>query len=402
MDHIAVIGAGQAGASVVETLRKEGYDGRLTLWGEEPELPYQRPPLSKAYLLGEMARERLHLRPAAFYEENRVELHLGTRIDAIDPDARTLTHAGGTEGWDALVLATGSAPRRLPGAVGGDLDGVFAVRTLADIDALAPHIREDGHLLVVGGGYIGLEAAAVARNRGMRVTLLEAAPRLLSRVSCRDTATWFADKHRAMGVDIREAATLERLTGDGHVTGATLSDGTKLSVDAVVAGIGIVPSTTLAEAAGLTLADGIAVDAQGRTSADGIWAAGDCCSFPHRGGRVRLESVPHAIHQAETVARNLLGAAEDYVAKPWFWSDQYDVKLQIAGLNTGFDRVIVRDGSDIEGGRSHWYFAGDRLLAVDAMNDPRAYMVGKRLIEAGRSPDPDAVADRAVPIKSLM
>lgn len=398
MDHIAVIGAGQAGATLVETLRKEGFDGRLSLWGEEAELPYQRPPLSKAYLLGEMSRDRLHLRPQAFYDDQRVELHLGTRVEAIDADTRTLTHAGGAEAWDALVLATGSTPNRLPAAIGGTLGNVFCVRALADIDAMEPSFAPGAHLLVVGGGYIGLEAAAVARKRGMRVTLLEAAERLLARVSCEDTAGWFAARHKAEGVDIRLGTQLDHLTGDGTVTGAVLSDGTELQVDAVVAGIGVSPNTGLAKAAGLTLDNGIAVDAMGRSSAAGIWAAGDCCSFPYRGSRLRLESVPNAIEQAQAVARNILGADEPYTAKPWFWSDQYDVKLQIAGLNTGFDTVVVRNADT----RSHWYFRGDTLLAVDAMNDPRAYMVGKRLIEAGRSPDKAAVADPATPIKALM
>ncbi|UWQ18498.1 NAD(P)/FAD-dependent oxidoreductase [Jannaschia sp. M317] len=398
MDHIAIVGGGQAGATTVETLRKKGFDGRITLWCAEPEIPYQRPPLSKAYLLGDMARERLHLRPRAFYDDQRVDLHLATPVTSIDPAARTLTHAGGVEAWDALVLSTGATPRRLPAAIGGDLGGVHTVRTLADIDAMEPDFAPDAHLLVVGGGYIGLEAAAVARKRGMRVTLLEAAERLLSRVSCAETAAWFAAKHRAEGVDIREGTQLDRLTGDGRVTGAVLADGTVLAVDSVVIGIGVTPNTALAQAAGLAVDNGIAVDARGRTSAAGVWAAGDCCSFPVGDIRLRLESVPHAIEQAQTVAGNILGDTTDYLAKPWFWSDQYDVKLQIAGLNTGFDRVVQRDGD----GRSHWYYAGDRLLAVDAMNDPRAYMVGKRLVEAGRSPDPAQVADGSVPIKSLM
>ncbi|CTQ32474.1 NAD(P)/FAD-dependent oxidoreductase [Jannaschia rubra] len=398
MDHIAVIGAGQAGATLVETLRKQGFDRRITLWGDEPLPPYQRPPLSKGYLLGEMARDRLLLRPASFYDDQRIELHTGSPVLSIDPAARTLTHGGGTMAWDALALTTGSRPRTLPATVGGTLGGVFTVRTLADIDAMAPAFREGAHLLVVGGGYIGLEAAAVARKRGLRVTLIESADRLLSRVSSPETARWFAEKHRAEGVTIRENATLERLTGTGRVDGAVLSDGTHLSVDAVVCGIGILPDVSLAQAAGLVIDDGIAVDGQGRTSAAGIWAAGDCCSFPWRGGRLRLESVPHAIDQAGVVARNILGAEETYEPRPWFWSDQYDVKLQIAGLNTGYDRVVVRDGD----GRSHWYFHGDTLLAVDAMNDARAYMVGKRLIEAEQSPDPAAVADPQVPVKSLL
>ncbi|MEM7490812.1 MAG: FAD-dependent oxidoreductase [Pseudomonadota bacterium] len=399
MDHIAVIGAGQAGATAVETLRKQGYEGRLTLWGAEPDLPYQRPPLSKAYLLGEMSRERLHLRTAQFYADNDVELHLGTWIEALDPAARTLTHADGTESFDAALLATGSQAHRLPDSCTAGLPGTHVIRTLADIDMLRPELVEGRRMLVVGGGYIGLEAAAVAREIGLSVTLVELNVRLLARVACQPTANWFRKLHRDHGVDIREGVGLDTLLGeDGKIAGARLTDGSVLPVDVVIAGIGARPDTALAEAAGLDLDDGIAVDEMGRTSAEGIWAAGDCCSFPFRGRRIRLESVPHAIHQAEVVAANMLGADRPYEATPWFWSDQYDVKLQIAGLNDGFDDIVVREGD----GRSHWYFAGAELLAVDAMNDPRAYMVGKRLIEGGRSPEKAAVHDGDVPVKSLL
>ncbi|MFO6466138.1 NAD(P)/FAD-dependent oxidoreductase [Jannaschia sp. KMU-145] len=398
MDHIAIIGAGQAGATCAETLRKRGFAGRVTLWGDEPEMPYQRPPLSKDYLLGDITRERLYLRPAAFWVEQGVELRTDTRITAIDPEARTLTHAGGTEGWDALVLATGSRANVLPQRCTGGLPGTHVVRTLADIDRLAPEMTEGRRMLVVGGGYIGLEAAAVARKIGMEVVLVELNVRLLNRVACKPTADWFRALHRDQGVDIREGVGLDTLLGNGRITGARLTDGAELEVEVVIAGIGAQPETSLAEAAGLTLDNGIAVDDRGRTSAPSIWAAGDCCSFPYRGDRVRLESVPHAIDQAEAVAGNLMGDDAPYVAKPWFWSDQYDVKLQIAGLNAGFDDIVTRDGE----GRSHWYYAGDTLLAVDAMNAPRAYTVGKRLIEAGRSPDKAAVADAGVAIKSLL
>lgn len=398
MKHIAVIGAGQAGATLVETLRKAGFDGRLTLWGGEDALPYQRPPLSKAYLLGDMARERLTLRPRAFYDDQTVELHLGTPVTALDPAARTLTHAGGTEGFDAAVLATGSTASTLPASCTGGLPGTHVIRTLADIDALAPQMQPGKRMLVVGGGYIGLEAAAVARKMGLDVVLAELNVRLLGRVACKPTADWFRQLHRDHGVDIREGVGLDTLLGEGRIERARLTDGSDLPVDIVIAGIGAHPETTLAQAAGLTLDNGIAVDALGRTSAPGIWAAGDCASFPVGDRRVRLESVPNAIEMAEAVARNLLGAGTPYVPKPWFWSDQYDVKLQIAGLNQGFDDIVVRDGD----GRSHWYFNGDRLLAVDAMNDPRAYMVGKRLIESGRSPAKPAVADAATLVKDLM
>ncbi|CTQ48920.1 NAD(P)/FAD-dependent oxidoreductase [Jannaschia donghaensis] len=398
MDHIAVIGAGQAGATLVETLRKRGYDGRLTLWGSEDVLPYQRPPLSKAYLLGEMERTRLHLRPRTFYDDHDVELRLGTPITALDTGTRTLMHRGGSDTFDAAILATGSTPNALPDRCTGGLLGTHVIRTLADIDALRPQMTPGRRMLVVGGGYIGLEAAAVARKIGLDVVLVELNVRLLNRVACKPTADWFRALHRDHGVDIREGVGLDTLLGDGRIEAARLTDGTEIAVDIVIAGIGAHPETALAEAAGLTLDNGIAVDARGRTSAPGIWAAGDCASFPVGNGRVRLESVPNAIDMAEVVARNVLGGTEAYVPRPWFWSDQYDVKLQIAGLNAGFDDIVVRDGD----GRSHWYYNGDRLLAVDAMNDPRAYMVGKRLIEAGRSPAKSAVADGATPIKSLM
>lgn len=398
MEHIAVIGAGQAGATLVETLRKAGFDGRLTLWGGEDALPYQRPPLSKAYLMGEMTRDRLTLRPQSFYDDQRVELHLGTPVTALDPATRTLTHAGGTEAFDHAILATGSTANTLPDSCTGGLPGTHVIRTLADIDALAPQMQPGKRMLVVGGGYVGLEAAAVARKMGLEVVLAELNVRLLGRVACKPTADWFRTLHRDHGVDIREGVGLDRLLGEGRIETARLTDGSELPVDIVVAGIGAHPETALAAAAGLTLDNGIAVDAMGRTSAPGVWAAGDCASFPVGAARVRLESVPNAIDMAEAVARNVLGADTPYVPKPWFWSDQYDVKLQIAGLNAGFDDIVVRDGD----GRSHWYFQGDHLLAVDAMNDPRAYMVGKRLIEAGRSPAKSAVADGATPIKSLM
>jgi 3-phenylpropionate/trans-cinnamate dioxygenase ferredoxin reductase subunit len=398
MDHIAVIGAGQAGASAAETLRKAGFEGRLTLWGDEPEPPYQRPPLSKGYLLGEIARERLWLRPPSFWEDQGVELRLGARIDALDPVARSLRHAGGEERWDAAILATGSAANRLPERIVQGRAGVHVIRGLADIDALSPEMVAGRRMLVVGGGYIGLEAAAVARKIGLEVVLVEMGARLLGRVASAETADWFRDLHRSHGVDIREGAGLEALVGEGCVTGARLTDGSEIDVDLVLAGIGAHAVTDLAEAAGLACSGGIVVDDRGRSSCEGVWAAGDCAAFPQNGARIRLESVPHAIEHAEAVARNVLGADAAYVAKPWFWSDQYDVKLQIAGLNSEFDRIVTRD----DAGRSHWYFKGDRLLAVDAMNDPRAYMVGKRLIEAGRSPDPVAVADPSVPVKALM
>ncbi len=399
--HVVVVGAGQAGSSLVAKLRNSGFEGRITLIGAEPVPPYQRPPLSKAYLLGDMSLDRLFLRPESFYAEHQIDLRLNTRVTGIDRAAHTVTLNSEVMPYDHLVLATGSDPRRLPASIGGTLDGVFVVRDLADVDAMAPHVVEGKRALIVGGGYIGLEAAAVAAKRGLEVTLVEMSDRILQRVAAPETSDYFRALHQGHGVTIREGVGLDRLLGAGHVTGARLTDGTELAVDLVIVGVGITPSTALAEAAGLEIDNGIKVDAQGRTSDPAIWAAGDCASFPWKGGRIRLESVPNAIDQAECVAENIMGAGKDYVAKPWFWSDQYDVKLQIAGLNAGYDRTVVRPG-DKPGSQSVWYFRGDTLLAVDAMNDPRAYMIGKRLIEAGQSPAPEAVADPEIPLKSLL
>ena len=399
--HVVVVGAGQAGSSLVAKLRNSGFDGRVTLIGAEPVPPYQRPPLSKAYLLGDMALDRLLLRPESFYAEHQIDLRLNTRVTGIDRTAQTITLNDEVMPYDHLVLATGSDPRRLPASIGGALDGVFVVRDLADVDAMAPHVVAGKRALIVGGGYIGLEAAAVAAKRGLEVTLVEMADRILQRVAAPETSDYFRALHQGHGVTIREGIGLDRLLGEGHVTGARLSDGTELAVDLVIVGVGIAPATALAEAAGLEIDNGIKVDAQGHTSDPAIWAAGDCASFPWKGRRIRLESVPNAIDQAECVAENIMGAGKDYVAKPWFWSDQYDVKLQIAGLNAGYDQTVVRPG-DKPGSQSVWYFRGDELLAVDAMNDPRAYMIGKRLIEAGQSPAPAAVGDPETPLKSLL
>ena len=380
-------------------LRNGGFDGRITLIGAEPCPPYQRPPLSKGYLLGDMTLERLFLRPEAFYADQGIALKTDCRVTAIDPEARVLSTTEGEVAYDELVLATGSLPRRLPAAIGGDLVGVFTVRDLADVDAMAPRFSKGAKVLIVGGGYIGLEAAAVAAKLGLEVTLVEMADRILQRVAAPETSDYFRALHEGHGVTLREGVGLERLLGEGHVTGARLSDGTEIAADFVITGVGIEPDIALAKAAGIEIDNGIKVDAQGRTSVPGIWAAGDCTSFPYRGGRIRLESVPNAIDQAEVVAENILGAGKEYIAKPWFWSDQYDVKLQIAGLNAGYDRVITRLG---EGSASFWYYLGETLLAVDAANDPRGYMVGKRLIEAGKSPDPALVADSQTDLKALL
>ena len=248
--------------------------------------------------------------------------------------------------YDQLALTTGSVPNCLPASIGGALEGVHVVRTLEDVDGMAPEFTEGRRVLIIGGGYIGLEAAAVAAKKGLKVTLVEMADRILQRVAAPETSDYFRALHTSHGVDIREGVGLERLTGDNRITGATLTDGSTLDLDFAIVGVGITPETTLAETAGLKIENGIKTDTHGRTSDSAIWAAGDCASFVFQGARIRLESVPNAIDQAEIVARNMMGEDVEYIAKPWFWSDQYDVKLQIAGLNTGYDNVVTRRDGD--------------------------------------------------------
>lgn len=397
--RVVIVGAGQAGAALAAKLRTLGHAGEIIMLGDEPAPPYQRPPLSKAYLLGEMEEDRLWLRAPEFWAENNVELRLGQPVSAIDPTAKTVTVGGEVLEYDHLALTTGSTPRRLPASIGGELEGVFTVRTLADVDAMRGEFVAGRKVIIVGGGYIGLEAAAVASKLGLDVTVLEMAPRILQRVAAPETSDYVRSMHQAHGVKVLESTGLDRLVGTSRVSGALLKDGRTLPADFVIVGVGITPNAHLAEAAGLVIDNGIATDELGRTSDLSIWSAGDCASFPWQGGRIRLESVGNAIDQAETVAANILGAGQPYQAKPWFWSDQYDLKLQIAGLNIGYDHIVTRKGESEA--VSFWYYRGADLLAVDAMNDSRAYMVGKRLIEMGKSPAPEVIG-QTEDLKSLL
>lgn len=399
MSHIVVIGAGQAGSSLVQKLRELGFPGAMTLIGAEPVPPYQRPPLSKKYLLGDMTLDRMFLKPAAWYEDQGIRLRLGQPVVAVDVVGKTVTVGGEVLPYDQLALTTGTRPRRLPADIGGDLPGTHAVRTLADVDRMAPEFVAGRHLLVIGGGYIGLEAAAVAATRGLSVTVVESADRILRRVASSETSAYFRALHERHGVTVIEGTGLARLLGQGKFHGAELTDGRVIKADFAIIGVGAEPVTDLAVAAGIAVENGISVDEFGRTSAKDVWAAGDCASFPYRGQRIRLESVPHAIDQAATVAANMLGAKTPYVAEPWFWSDQYDVKLQIAGLNTGYDRVITRQRGEAT---SLWYYRGDTLLAVDAMKDPRSYMTAKRLLKNNISPRQQDVSDPSVDLNALV
>ena len=399
---IVVIWAGQAGFELCAKLRLLGVKEPIALIGDEDAPPYQRPPLSKAYLLGDLELERLFFRPRSFYEVENIDLRTGCSCTLVDRDRKTITLSDGSVlGYQTLVFATGAAPIRLPDAIGGDLKKVHYVRTLKDADAIAEDFKPGKHALIIGGGYIGLEAAAVASGLGMKVTLVEATDRILARVAAPETSTFFCNLHTSHGVDLREGVKLIRLIGEeGSVTGAVLSDGTELKLDVAVVGIGIRPNQKLAETAGLECENGIKVDALLRSSDPNVFAIGDCASFPYGDARIRLESVGNAIDQAQTVANVIAGKASSYAAKPWFWSDQYDVKLQIVGLSTGYDWIVTRGHS--RGPLSYWYYADDKLLAVDAINDPRAYMVAKRLIENGKTADPEIVADIGSDLKTLL
>lgn len=400
-DPIVIVGAGQAGAALAAKLRERGYGGPIALLGDEAALPYQRPPLSKKYLSGELGLERLLVRPASWYQEQGIDVLTECPVAAIDVAARSvrlvddrLIH------YAKLALTTGSRPRRLPEAIGGNLGGVFTMRDLRDADAIAPHLLPGKRLLIVGGGYIGLEAAAVAASKGLKVTVIEMAERILQRVAAPETSAYFRALHKGHGVELREATGLKRLIGaGGHVTGVELSDGTQLQVDLVIVGIGIQPNDDLARAAGIAVEDGILVDDHGRTSAADVFAAGDCARFTWHGLPTRLESVQNAIEQAEHAAAAMLGEAPAYDPVPWFWSDQYDVKLQIAGLNRGYDSVVQRPGKR-PGSQSVWYFKGEQLLAVDAMNDALAYAFGKKILEARRTLPKEVAADPASDLKS--
>ncbi len=401
--NIMVVGGGQAAASFAAKLRELDTGCAITIIGEEASLPYQRPPLSKKYMTGEMTAERLLLRPENWYAEAGITCRRSCKVTALSLDEKTLTLATGEVlSFDKLLLATGATPRTLPDATGGALEGVYTLRTLADADRLGAEMQPGKRLLVIGGGYIGLEAAAVASRLGLKVHVVEMASRILQRVAAQQTSDWFRALHRNHGVEIMEAKSLSRLVGEnGHVVRAEFADGSVLDIDCVLVGIGVIPNDALAREAGLEVANGIVADGGTRTSSPDIFAAGDCAAFEFRGQRIRLESVQNAIEQGEAAARAMVGETVNYVPVPWFWSDQYDAKLQIAGLNMGYDHTVVRAGPR-EGSLSVWYFAAGSFIAVDSMNDSRTYMFGKRLLETGRDISPVDAANPDFDLKALI
>lgn len=400
-DPIVIVGAGQAAASFISRHVALGNKAPLLLVGDEPLPPYQRPPLSKKYLLGELARERLFIRPEQWYRDQNVDIRFATRVTSINPALKQIDTENDTVRYNKLILCTGSRARKLPASVGGNLDAVFTLRNMADIDKMAPEFLAGRKLAIIGGGYIGLEAAAVGRLLGLEVTLLEMADRILQRVAARETSDYFRQLHRAQGVDLRESARMKQLIErDGRAIGVKLEDGEIMDADLVLVGIGGSPNSELAEAAGLECDNGISVSSTCQTSDPHIYAAGDCCSFLRNDVRTRLESVQNAADQGDLIARVLAGEDLQYTALPWFWSDQYYCKLQIAGLNTGFNKTVIRPGVNHDG-QSVWYYRDQTLLAVDAMNDPKAYAFGRKMIEAKVNPTPEIIADPATDLKAL-
>jgi 3-phenylpropionate/trans-cinnamate dioxygenase ferredoxin reductase subunit len=401
-EHLVIVGGGQAAAQAVQSLRQQNYAGAITLVSEEPHPPYQRPPLSKKYLAGELTRERLFLRPASFYADKGVTLELGRRVEELSLGARRVRlDDGRTLSYDRLLLATGSRVRRLevPGAA---LDGVHYLRTLADADAIVASLRPGARVLLVGAGYIGLEVAAVVRGRGHEVTVLEAADRVMSRTVSPEVAAFYDARHRAAGVVLHYGAAVAALHGAANVTAAETPDGRSFACDAVVVGIGIVPNVELAAAAGLPCDNGIVVDEFARTADENVVAAGDCTNHPQPllGRRVRLESVPNAVHQGKVAAGTLAGAPAAYSEVPWFWSDQYDLKLQIVGLSSGHDEVVLR-GDPATRSFAAFYLEGGRLLAVDAVNSPREFAAGKKLVAARARISREVLADPAADLAAL-
>jgi 3-phenylpropionate/trans-cinnamate dioxygenase ferredoxin reductase component len=400
---IVIVGAGQGGFQVAASLRDHGYDGSIVIIGDEPQRPYQRPPLSKAYLLGESSIDRLFLRSPDFYASQSIELIVGQRVAAIERHTqRVVLSDGAWLPYAHLVLATGARnrPLRVPGA---ELDGVLYLRTVAEADAVRERLAVSQDVLIVGAGFIGLELAAVASKAGKNVTVVEALSRCMSRAVTPVVSDHYAEAQTGWGVTLVFNVGVKELDGlDGHVAGVVLADGRRLPADLVLVGVGILPEVDLSAAAGLPADDGILTNAQLVTHDPNISAIGDCVRFATRDGwRLRLESVQNAVDQARCVARRLVGRPANYVAVPWFWSDQRDRKLQIVGLTAGHDRTVVR-GNPAERSFSIFCFRGGRLLGIESVNRPADHVFGRKLLAAGANITADQAGDLAFDLKQVL
>ena len=402
-EQIVIVGAGQAAVQAIDTLRRKGFGGRIALVGEEPWLPYQRPPLSKKYLAGALERERLALRPAQFYSDHAVQPHLGRRaVEISRREQRVRLDDGSSLAYDALLLATGSRPRR-PAIPGSELAGVHFLRTIADVTQIQADLVGRGRLAIIGGGYIGLEVAATARERGLEVTVFEMADRVMNRVTCPEISSFYQAEQQRHGVRVicnAKVSALAPAPDATRVRAVIAEDGSEHPADVVLIGVGVVAADELASSAGIECSNGIAVDEHCRTSDPQIFAAGDCTQHPnpHYGRRMRLESVDNAFEQGISAALNLLGTPTVHDKVPWFWSDQYDLKLVIVGICQGHDTVIVRGSPDARS-FSACYLRGGELIAIDTVNQARDQIAARKLIAARARPHPDKLADPAVPLK---
>ncbi|MCI0466054.1 MAG: FAD-dependent oxidoreductase [Beijerinckiaceae bacterium] len=401
-----IIGGGQAGAEAVTMLRQYGFAGRIVLIGEEKDLPYMRPPLSKAFLAREITKEQLIYKAAAAYEKAQVEMRLGVRVEEIGRRAKTLSLSGGaTLNYDKLVIASGGRARELP-VPGANLRNIFYLRTITDVEALQPRMEPGRRLVIVGGGYIGLEAAAVAVKRGLEVTVLESAPRVLARVTAPDLSSFYTHVHRQAGVDIRTGVTVSGFaaSGDGSAGMVLCAGGQSFAADFVLIGIGLVPNTELAQQAGLDVDDGIVVDAASRSSDPDIYAIGDCAMHAHHGflrRRIRLESVPNALEQARAAAASIAGRPIPEAAAPWFWSDQYDLKLQMVGVSDGYDELAIRGKMETSSFIA-FYLKQGQVIGADSVNRPGDFMAAKRITGERMEIAPSRLSDETLSLKSLL
>ena len=403
--RVVIAGAGHAAGQVVATLRQKKFPGEVVLIGEEPWLPYQRPPLSKKFLAGELPAERLYVKPPAFYDDPPTTVMLGTRVESIDRGAKSLVLSdGATVFYDTLILAVGARVRRLPPMPGGDLEGIHYLRNVHDVRAIQKDFADGRNIAIVGAGYIGLEVAAVAASLGLNVTVIEMQDRVMKRVVAPQISEFYEREHRSRGVNLMLDTGIVSFSGRTRVGGVVPTDGKAVvPADLVVTGIGIVPNTELAAAAGLEVADGIVVDERCRTADPDIYAVGDCTLHPNRliGRSVRLESVQNALEQARTAAANVCGEDVRYAEIPWFWSDQYDLKLQIAGLSQGYDRAVLRGDPDSRS-FSCVYLADERIIALDAVNNPKDFLQAKKLIADRKTMNPDMLSDVRTELKNLV
>ena len=399
-----IIGASHAAAQLAPSLRQEGWEGKIIVIGDEPYLPYHRPPLSKAFLAGDQTAEGLLIRKQPIYDKNDIEFKLGTRVENINRSHKNITLTNGEVlSYDKLALCTGSRVRTvsLPGV---DLEGIHYLRDISDVEAIKGDVASGKSAVIVGGGYIGLETAASLKKQGMNVTVLEMAPRVLARVTAPELSEFYTRVHSDEGVTIKTGIAVSGFEGDGRVQRVACADGSSFDADLVVIGVGIVPNVELAEAAGLTVENGVVVDEFARTNDPDIVAAGDVTNHPNDlyGIRLRLESVPNATDQAKSAAASICGKDKVYRSLPWFWSDQYDLKLQIAGLSQGYDEVVIR--GDKDAGRSFvaFYLKEGKLISADCVNRPQEFMISKKIISEGLSVDPARLADESIAPKELL